>query len=91
MSGEKNSENKAEDFISLWKDKLSTENLPSVIGELQKENELFYAYTVPAIHYCTYVQMDSQQILIDKEGNEIISCESAVIDNKHSDKWKYDY
>jgi len=40
MSGEKNSENKAEDFISLWKDKLSTEKLPSVIGELQKENEL---------------------------------------------------
>jgi uncharacterized coiled-coil DUF342 family protein len=31
---------KVEDFISLWKNKLSTENLPSVVGELQKENEL---------------------------------------------------
>ena len=40
MSGEKNSENNAEDFISLWKNKLSTEKLPSVIGELQKENKL---------------------------------------------------
>jgi len=31
---------KVEDFISLWKNKLSTETLPSVIGEIQKENEL---------------------------------------------------
>jgi hypothetical protein len=31
---------KVEDFISLWKKKLSTENTPSVIGDLQKENEL---------------------------------------------------
>ncbi|MHA1479135.1 MAG: hypothetical protein ACTSPU_13155 [Promethearchaeota archaeon] len=31
---------KVEDFISLWKNKLSTENLPSIVGELQKENEL---------------------------------------------------
>ena len=29
----------AEDFISLWKMKLATENTPSVIGEIQKENE----------------------------------------------------
>ena len=28
---------KVEDFISLWKKKLSTENTPSVIGDLQKE------------------------------------------------------
>jgi len=40
MSGEKNSENKAEDFISLWKEKLATENKPSLIGDIQKENEL---------------------------------------------------
>ncbi|MFX0076576.1 MAG: hypothetical protein ACFE96_14130 [Candidatus Hermodarchaeota archaeon] len=31
---------KVEDFISLWKKKLSNENTPSVIGDLQKENEL---------------------------------------------------
>ena len=30
----------AEDFISLWKKKLATENNPSLIGDLQKENEL---------------------------------------------------
>ena len=35
-----NEEKTPEDFISLWKNKLSTETLPSVIGELQKENEL---------------------------------------------------
>jgi len=39
MSGEKNSENKAEDFISLWKEKLATENTPSLIGDIQKENK----------------------------------------------------
>ena len=34
---------KVEDFISLWKKKLSTDNTPSVIGDLQKENELLRA------------------------------------------------
>ena len=32
-------EEKAEDFISLWKKKLETENTPSIIGDIQKENE----------------------------------------------------
>ena len=31
-------EEKVEDFISLWKKKLATENTPSLIGDLQKEN-----------------------------------------------------
>ncbi|MHA1240242.1 MAG: hypothetical protein ACTSQU_05550 [Promethearchaeota archaeon] len=34
-----NEEKAAEDFISLWKKKLATENTPSVIVEVQKENE----------------------------------------------------
>jgi len=29
----------AEDFISLWKKKLATDNTPSIIGDIQKENE----------------------------------------------------
>ena len=33
-------EKSPEDFISLWKKKMSTESTPSVIGDLQKENEL---------------------------------------------------
>ena len=33
------SEDQAEDFISLWKKKLETENAPSLIGDIQKENE----------------------------------------------------
>jgi len=32
-------EEKVEDFISLWKKKLATENVPSLIGDVQKENE----------------------------------------------------
>ena len=32
-------EEKVEDFISLWKKKLATENTPSLIGDIQKENE----------------------------------------------------
>lgn len=34
-----NEEKAAEDFISLWKKKLATENTPSLIGDIQKENE----------------------------------------------------
>ena len=33
-------ENEMKDFIRHWKNKLSTENLPSIIGELEKENQL---------------------------------------------------
>jgi len=32
-------EEKVEDFISLWKKKLATENAPSLIGDIHKENE----------------------------------------------------
>ena len=32
-------EEKVEDFISLWKKKLATEKTPSLIGDIQKENE----------------------------------------------------
>jgi uncharacterized coiled-coil DUF342 family protein len=32
-------ENEEKDFISLWKKKLATENKPSIIGDVQKENE----------------------------------------------------
>jgi len=32
-------EEKVEDFISLWKKKLATEETPSLIGDIQKENE----------------------------------------------------
>ncbi len=32
-------EEKVEDFISLWKKKLATDDVPSLIGDIQKENE----------------------------------------------------
>jgi len=39
MPEEKNGEKTPEDFISLWKKKMSTENTPTLIGDIQKENE----------------------------------------------------
>ena len=57
--------------------------------KLQKNNELFYAYVVDAKDYVLYSQIDSHQILIDLGKNEIISCETKVIDTDHIDKWEY--
>lgn len=59
--------------------------------KLQKEGNLFEAYIVPALSYVQYVQMDASQVFIDREGNEILSCESAIIGNKHETKWEYKY
>jgi hypothetical protein len=56
--------------------------------KLQKEGNLFVAYTVPAVNYCVYRQMDAFQIFIDEEGNEIMDCESAIIEDKQKEVWK---
>lgn len=36
---EENSEKTPEDFISLWKKKLAEDNAPSIVGDVQKEND----------------------------------------------------
>lgn len=55
-----------------------------------KRGELYLAYEVPAKSYALYSQMDAYQIIIDTEGNHVLSCESAFIDNKHEAKWESD-
>ena len=55
-----------------------------------KRGELYIAYEVPAKSYALYVQMDASQIIIDREGNHVLSCESAVIGNEHKTKWEAD-
>lgn len=58
--------------------------------KLQRKGNLFIAYEVPVKHYVLYQQMDAYQIFIDREGNRILECESAVIDNKHEQKFDGD-
>lgn len=72
-----------------WEDNAGKENI-RLARKLQRAGELFYAWVVPASHYVLYSQMDASEIMINSDGDEIISGESAVIDNKHSDKWEYE-
>jgi len=61
------------------------------LREMAKNGELFYAYVVDAKDYVIYRQMDAHQIIIDFENDEVISCESKIIGDKHKDAWDYDY
>ena len=61
------------------------------LRRMAKDGELFEAFEVPAVSYALYVQMDAHQIFIDHEGNHMLSCESAVIDRDHQDKWEMEY
>lgn len=68
------------------------ENNPESVKQarkLQKEGKLFVAYIVSAVSYCIYKQMDSNQIFIDEDGNEIMHCETAIIGDEHQDRWAY--
>lgn len=58
--------------------------------KLQKENNLFIAYLVDAVSYAIYSQMDAQQVLIDRDANIVLHCESAVIGNSHQHREKID-
>jgi len=53
-----------------------------------KDGELFDAWEVAATHYAIYYQMDASRIIIDYEGNRIVSGESDVIGNKHHEAWE---
>ncbi|MDD5098597.1 MAG: hypothetical protein PHD31_02695 [Candidatus Pacebacteria bacterium] len=57
--------------------------------ELQKNNDLFVAYIVEAKNYTLFSQMDASQVFINKDGDVILHCESAVIDDKHDFKTEY--
>ena len=56
-----------EDFISLWKKKMSTENTPSVIGDLQKENELLRSKITANIELITKSEDILKKAVEEKE------------------------
>ena len=72
-----------------WLENGGAENVKRA-RELAKEGDLYYAYEVPAKSYALYVQMDAGQIMIDGDGDIVLVCESAVIGNKHLEKWEAD-
>jgi hypothetical protein len=57
--------------------------------ELQKDGNLFVAYLVPAKSLAIYKTMDASQVFINKEGDAILNCESAVIDSEFTERWEY--
>ena len=73
-----------------WAENCSIDNIVE-LREMAKEGELFIAYVVDAKIYAIYHQMDASQIFIDFDNNEVMSCESAIIGNKHEDVWECDY
>jgi len=60
------------------------------IRDMAKSGELFEAFIVSALAYCTYQQMDSQMVYIDADNNVIVHCESEIIGNRHESCEKYD-
>ncbi len=71
-----------------WAENLHPDNLKQA-KELAKDNGLYIAYVVPAVHYVIYLQMDARQIFIDGDGDQIMSCEGVVINNKHKRCFSY--
>ena len=55
-----------------------------------KNGELCDAWLVRASHYAIYSQMDAQFIIIDKDGNRVVSGESDVIGNEHNEAWEFE-
>lgn len=83
----------AEDFYlnsDEWAEEVGADTIQQA-KELQGNNQLFYAYVVAAVNYLIYWQMDAQQIFIDEDGDEIMSCGGEVIGNKHEDHFAYSY
>ena len=72
-----------------WEKKEGKENIKTA-KELQKKGELFYGYIVSAVSYAIYGQMDSNQVLINNDGDVIIHCGDTVINNDHSHREEYD-
>ena len=58
--------------------------------ESQANGNLYIGYIVAAVNYVVYRQMDARQIFIDEDADEIMSCESAIIDNSHTGRFQYD-
>lgn len=82
----------ADDFYLTedWAENVEPKTLQDA-KELQANGQLFVAYTVPAVHYAIFVQMDAGQVFINSDGDEIMSCESAIINNHHQKRFEYGY
>jgi len=72
-----------------WEEEAGKENLKRA-KKLQKEGKLYIAYIVNAKDYCIYGQMDSDQIFIDEDQNEVLRCETQVIHTDFEDKFGYE-
>ena len=59
--------------------------------EIQANDNLYIGYIVAAVNYVVYRQMDARQIFIDEDSDEIMSCEYAIINNNHTDRFQYSY
>ena len=60
-------------------------------NKLAKQGQLYYGYIVPAVSYAIFKQMDSNQVLINDDGEVIINCETAIIDNQHEHREEFNY
>ena len=56
--------------------------------QLQREGKLCVAYRVAAVIFAIYSQMDADKIFINDEGEEIMSCETEVIDDDFYARWQ---
>ena len=74
-----------------WAKHEGTENTVKEARELQKNNNLYVGYIVSAVDYAIYKQMDSDQVFVDGEGEEIIHCETAIINNNHEYRREVEY
>ena len=72
-----------------WKNEVGKDVLKEA-RKLQKEDNLFYAYIVGAKDFAIYGQMDSDQIFIDEDMNEVMHCETQIIDNEFTDRWEHE-
>jgi len=71
-------EEKAEDFISLWKKKLETENTPSLIGDIQKENEQLRNKIASNIDLITKSEEILKKAIVEKEKLKIEKDEAVT-------------
>ena len=74
-----------------WGEHEGANDLVKQAIQLQKENNLYVAYIVPAVSYAIYTQMDAKQVFIDGDINVILECENSVISNNHQKRVEYSY
>lgn len=73
-----------------WAGNVDSETL-KLAKELQMGGGLYVGYVISAKSYAIYRQMDAHEIYIDEDGNEIISCESTIIENNFQHVKEYSY